>query len=160
MSVGYVEAIYIAPGKGEPTTLVEEAKLVPGKGIIGDRYFDPQGPTDVHSKSGRELTLIEIEAIDAMRSLDGINISVDRTRRNIVTRGISLNGLVGKEFSIGSIRLQGIRLCEPCDYLANRTDRRILDSMVHRGGLRANILNEGIIHINDQITFLDKEVHD
>jgi MOSC domain-containing protein YiiM len=126
--------------------------VIPGKGIEGDRYFCQSGMGNVPSKPGRELTLIEIEAIEAIRQEDGIQISPDQTRRNIVTRGVSLNELVGQVFRIGDIQLRGIRLCEPCNYLANRTDPRILHSMTHRGGLRAEIISDGTIYLNDIIT--------
>ena len=151
MNLGKVEGIYIAPARGEPTVLVEQVHVLPGMGIEGDRYFNQPELSGIHSKPGRELTLIEIEAIDAIYQEDGIQISPDQTRRNIVTRGVSLNDLVGCVFNIGTIQLRGLRLCEPCNYLANRTDPRILHSMAHRGGLRAEIISEGIIHLNDII---------
>ena len=152
MTHGRVEGIYISPNRGEPTIFVELVHVVPGMGIEGDRYFKQPGTDTARSKPGREITLIEIEAIEAMCKDDGIQITPDKTRRNIVTRGVSLNELVGRVFTIGDIQLRGVRLCEPCNYLANRTDPRILNSMVHRGGLRAEIISEGIININDVIT--------
>lgn len=151
MSIGKVEGIYISPNRGEPTMLVEQAHVVPGMGIEGDRYFIHHGTSNSDSKPGREITLIEMESIEAICQQDGVNITPDQTRRNIVTRGISLNDLVGQLFNIGTIQLLGIRLCEPCNYLASRTDPRILHSMAHRGGLRAEIISEGIIHVNDVI---------
>lgn len=132
--------------------LVEQAHVVPGKGIEGDRYFNQHETSIADSKPGREITLIEMESIEAICREDGVIISPDQTRRNIVTRGVSLNDLVGQRFNIGTIQLRGIRLCEPCNYLASRTDPRILHSMAHRGGLRAEIITEGIIHVNDIIT--------
>ena len=152
MTNGRVEGIYISPNRGEPTIFVEHVHVVPGMGIEGDRYFKPPGTTEARSKPGCELTLIEIEAIEAICKEDGIQITPDKTRRNIVTRGVSLNELVGSVFTIGNIQLRGVRLCEPCNYLANQTDPRILNSMAHRGGLRAEIISEGIIHIKDVIT--------
>lgn len=125
-------------------------------GIEGDRYYQPNGSQVADPKTGREITLIEMEAIEAMRQ-NGIQISPDQTRRNIVTSSVSLNDLVGMEFTVGEIRLRGIRLCEPCDYLADRTDPRILYSMSHRGGLRADIITQGYIHINDLIIVSQKE---
>jgi MOSC domain-containing protein YiiM len=157
VSLGKVEAIYIAPKRGEPTIYVEQVHVVPGLGIEGDRYFGLSGENGIPSKSGRELTLIEIEAIESICERDGIPLSPDQTRRNIITRGVSLNDFVGQEFYIGSIRLRGIRLCEPCSYLASRTDPRILTAMTHRGGLRTDILTEGTIRLNDNITLKQKE---
>jgi MOSC domain-containing protein YiiM len=152
VNLGIVEGIYIAHARGEPTEFVEQVHVVPGKGIEGDRYFSQPEIKDFDSKPGLELTLIEIEAIEAICKEDGIQISPDQTRRNIVTRGVSLNELVGHAFSIGDLQFRGIRLCEPCNYLAKRTDPRILRSMTHRGGLRAEIITDGIIHLNDIIS--------
>jgi MOSC domain-containing protein YiiM len=132
--------------------LIEQAHLVPGMGIEGDRYFIRHRTSNPASKPGQEITLIEIEAIEAICHEDGVIITPGQARRNIITRGISLNDLVDQTFRIGTIQLRGIRLCEPCNYLASRTDPRILHSLVHRGGLRAEIITEGIIHINDIIT--------
>jgi len=156
MSTGKVVGIYIAPHRGEPTIFVEQIHVIPGKGIEGDRYLWSPDKQDANQKTGREITLIEIEAIESMCQ-DGVNISPDKTRRNIITQGVMLNGLVGKLFTVGKVQLRGIRLCEPCDYLANRTDQKIKQSMLHRGGLRADILSEGFIHINDSITASSKE---
>jgi MOSC domain-containing protein YiiM len=156
MAIGKVIGIYIAQNQGDKTVSVNQVHVVPGKGIEGDRYFNK--PTNSEGKlvTGREITLIEMEVIESMRDVDGLQITADQTRRNIVTRGISLNDLVGQLFNVGNIQLRGIRLCEPCQYLANRTDPRILKVMAHRGGLRADILTEGIIHVND-IIFQPKE---
>jgi MOSC domain-containing protein YiiM len=150
MTAAQVVGIYIATHHGEPTIRVEQAHLIPGRGIEGDRFFI-QDISSNNQRSDREITLIELEAIEAVRQEDRIQISPDQTRRNIVTRGIRLNDLVGKVFSVGEIQLSGIRLCEPCDYLASRTDLRVKQSFSHRGGLRASILTEGNIHLSDTI---------
>jgi hypothetical protein len=155
VNLGTVEGIYIAPARGEPTEVVEYIHVIPGKGIEGDRYFYQPGTSDFKYKPDCELTLIEIEAIEALYHEDGIQITPDQTRRNIITRGVSLNNLLGSYFTIGKIQVLGIRLCEPCEYLANRTDPRVLKSMTHRGGLRAQIITDGIIHLKDKITISD-----
>jgi MOSC domain-containing protein YiiM len=152
LNLGVVEGIYIALHHGEPTKLVKQIHVVPGKGIEGDRYFYQPEMKNVNSKPGCELTLIEIEAIEAICQEDGIQITPDQTRRNVVTRGVSLNNLVDHIFSIGGILFCGVRLCEPCNYLASRINPRILHSMAHRGGLRAEIITDGIIHLNDIIS--------
>ncbi|HEY6184582.1 MAG TPA: MOSC domain-containing protein [Terriglobales bacterium] len=91
-----------------------------------------------------------------MRLEHGIEIAPGDTRRNIVTRGMSLNDLVGQEFHIGEVRIRGLRLCEPCDHLAKLVgERKVLYGLVHKGGLRAEILTEGILHVGDAIG-LDK----
>ena len=151
MTIGKVVGIYIAQNQGDQTVSVDRIHVVPGMGIEGDRYFKKRTEVEGRSKTGREITLIELEAIESMCLNDGIQITPEETRRNIVTNGIPLNELVGHIFFIGEIQLRGVRLCEPCQYLANKTDPRILPAMVHRGGLRADILTEGNIHINDSI---------
>jgi MOSC domain-containing protein YiiM len=157
MLEGTVVTIYISPARGEPTVSVDQVHVIPGKGIQGDRYFSEQGKVAEGYRPDRQLTLIESEAIEAIRQEDGIPISPGDTRRNIITRGIRLNDLVGYDFYIGKIRMHGIRLCEPCNYLASRTHPQIITSMAHRGGLRAEILSDGMIHINDIIAIADKE---
>lgn len=150
MAPGRVIGIYIAPRRGEPTVWVEHVHAIPGMGIEGDRYFQTPDMPNAINRTGREITLIEMEAIEEM-CRDGLQISPGQTRRNLITQGVSLNALAGKLFTIGRIQLRGIRLCEPCDYLASRTDPRLKQSMTHRGGLRADILSEGFIYINDPI---------
>lgn len=149
---GRVAGIYITPNKGQPTISMDQVRAIPGKGIEGDRYFkmtgDPKSPTDL----GRQITLFEMEVVESLQENEGIPIKPEQTRRNIATRGIALNELVGRDFYIGNIHLRGVRLCEPCQYLADLTDARVLLAMVHQGGLRADILSEGIIHLNDSIT--------
>jgi MOSC domain-containing protein YiiM len=152
MTHGKVVGIFIAQKQGEQTVLVDQVHVVPGSGIEGDRYFNkPANPTG-KTNTGREITLIELEAIESLRDDAGIPLTPDQTRRNLITSGIALNDLVGRLFFIGNIQLRGVRLCEPCQYLADRTDPRILKAMAHRGGLRADIITEGNIHINDTIT--------
>ena len=152
MNRGIVAGIYISPIKGAPNNYVEQIHVVPGAGIEGDHYFYIPGPNKTPPKPGFQLTLIELEAIEAISKEDGITFTPDQTRRNLVTRGVSLNNLVGVVFSIGKIQVRGIRLCEPCNKLAKRIDPRIEQSMAHRGGLRVEILTDGIIYLNDPIT--------
>jgi MOSC domain-containing protein YiiM len=152
MTNGKVVGIYIAQNQGDLTVKVDRIHVVPGMGIEGDRYFKKRTELEGQSKTGREITLIKLEAIESILLIDGIQITPQETRRNIITKGIPLNDLVGHIFFIGTIKLRGVRLCEPCQYLANKTDPRILNVMVHRGGLRADLLTEGYIQTNDIIT--------
>ena len=152
MTTGTVIGIYITQNQGDQTVLVDRIHVVPGMGIEGDRYFKKRTELEQQSKTGREITLIELEAIESVRLIDGIQITPQETRRNIITKGIPLNDLVGHIFLIGTIRLRRVRLCEPCQYLANNTDPRILSALVHRGGLRADLLTEGYIQTDDIIT--------
>ncbi len=151
MFEGTVDSIHIAPVASEPTVSVEQAHAVPGKGLEGDRYFKGDGSFSEKSGPDREITLIEIEAIQALERDHNLNISPGDARRNIVTRGVPLNHFVGREFQVGEVTLRGIRLCEPCAHLAGLTQEKVLPGLVHRGGLRAQILSEGVIRTGDDI---------
>ncbi len=151
MFEGEVVSIHIAPAAAKPTVSVDEVRAVPGKGLEGDRYFKGEGTYSDRHGPDRELTLIEIEAIEALARDYKLDLSPGDARRNIVTRGIPLNHLVGKEFSVGGVTLRGIRLNEPCNHLASLTDEKVKPGLVHRGGLRAQILTEGVIRAGDTI---------
>jgi MOSC domain-containing protein YiiM len=98
------------------------------------------------------VTLIEIEAIEALERDYGVKLSPGDARRNIVTRGVALNHLVGKEFRVGEVVLRGIRLCEPCQHLVQLTGQeKVLPGLVHRGGLRAQVVKGGVIRVGDAV---------
>ncbi len=151
MFTGSVHSIHIAGVASESTTSVDEAHAVPGKGLEGDRYFQGTGTYSGRPGPDRELTLIEIETIEALERDYKHKLDPGAARRNIVTLGVPLNHLVGKEFSVGEVTLLGLRLNEPCNHLASLTDEKVKQGLVHRGGLRAQILNEGIIRAGDTI---------
>jgi MOSC domain-containing protein YiiM len=122
--------------------------------LEGDRYFSATG---TYLKNGRitpsqEATLIEAEAVEALEHESSIKLDPGDSRRNIVTRGIALNHLVGKEFVVGAVALKGIRLCEPCGHLEKLTQPGVREGLIHRGGLRAQILTEGNIRVGDTVT--------
>ena len=148
---GKVESIHIAPTAKAPTHTIPEAEAIPGAGLTGDRYFLKQG-TFFKPEPDHELTLIEAEAIEAAGRDYKMKMSAGEARRNIVTRGVALNHLVGREFQIGSVRIRGLRLCEPCGHLESLTGLPVIKSLRHRGGLRAQILTQGIIRVGDPIT--------
>ncbi len=150
MSNGIVEAIYTAPTATGATNAIDAALAIPGVGLDGDRYALKLG-TFYKPEPDRELTLIEAEAIEALRRDYDIELAPGDARRNIVTRGVALNHLVGKEFTIGNVRIRGIRLCEPCEHLQKLTGKHVIKSLLHRGGLRAQILSEGTIHAGDAV---------
>jgi MOSC domain-containing protein YiiM len=129
----------------------ESARAIAGRGLEGDRYFDGAGYWSKHPGVGREITLIEVEAIEALEREKKIAIAPSAARRNLVTRGVPLNHLVGREFQIGEVRLRGIRLCEPCDYLEGLTTKGVLTGLMHRGGLRADVVSGGTIRAGDPI---------
>ena len=135
-------------------TTVESVRAVPGRGLEGDRYFLNLGTfSPAPQKPDFELTLIEHEQIDAFALASGLPFTAAQARRNIVTCGVALNDLVGCEFWIGEVLIRGVRLCEPCNYLAKISYPETLKGLVHKGGLRAQILTEGILHTGDPIRF-------
>jgi hypothetical protein len=150
-AVGVVEALLTAAHAEAPVRTHTDVELRAGRGIVGDRYFDGTGTFSASEKHGQELTLIEAEVLDAL-SEDGLQLTPADARRNVVTRGIDLNALVGKEFQIGAARCIGRRLCEPCSHLQRLTGTALLRPLVHRGGLRADILSSGAVHVGDAIS--------
>lgn len=151
MPNGKVDAIYIANTATEPTKAIDAVLAIPGVGLEGDRYALKLG-TFYKPEPDRELTLIEAEAIEALRRDYEVELAAGDARRNIVTRGVALNHLVGCEFTIGKVRIRGLRLCEPCAHLQQLTGRQLIKGLRHRGGLRAQILSEGTIHAGDNVT--------
>jgi MOSC domain-containing protein YiiM len=147
---GKVESIHIASAAMGPTQPVDHAVLIPGVGLEGDRYALKQG-TFFKPEPDFELTLIEAEAIDALQREYNVELTSGEARRNIVTRDVPLNHLVGKEFVIGDVRIRGIRLCEPCDHLQRVTGKPVIKGLRHRGGLRAQILTQGTIRVGDSV---------
>jgi MOSC domain-containing protein YiiM len=120
----------------------------------GDRKFRREGIPARKNGPDREVTLIEAEAIEAVSRDYGVAIEPIETRRNVVTRGIALNHLVGKRFGVGEAVLQGIHLCEPCSHLESLTRSGVREALVHRGGLRAQILEGGVIRVGDSISLV------
>ena len=150
MFQGSVVSIHMAPAAGETMVSVAEVEAIPGKGLAGDRYCQQTG-TFSKPQPDRELTLIESEAIDAFNSDLGIDYPAGAARRNVVTRDVPLNHLVGREFQVGEVRVRGLRLCEPCSHLAGLSHKAVLPGLVHRGGLRAQILTAGVIRAGDVV---------
>lgn len=149
-----IKAIYIAQEGGAPMQSIETVDLVAGQGIVGDRYYGDSGTFSQKLKDlpDKELTLIESEHIDQFNADHGSNLEYGDFRRNVVTHGIILADLIDREFTVGEARLRGIRLCEPCSYLAGLLGPEVLSDMVHRAGLRAAIIKSGKIKVNDVIT--------
>jgi MOSC domain-containing protein YiiM len=143
---GTVEGIWVAPSAGEPAQTRAEVHALPGRGLEGDRHVSGRG-TFPSGPSGSALTLIEAEVCESFAP----PLSPDEHRRNLVTRGIDLNRLVGHEFLIGAVRCRGMRLCEPCTVMQRYAGRPVLRALVHRGGLRADLLQDGIIALGDPV---------
>ncbi|MFL5945161.1 MAG: MOSC domain-containing protein [Gaiellaceae bacterium] len=143
---GRVEGIYITPEPGELPAPVQSVQALAGRGLEGNRYF-----YDGDAPPGRALTLIAAEAVEAMESEDGISLDVAASRRNVVTRGIDVNELVGKRFHVGEVECEGVELCEPCAHLQSMTKPGVIKGLAHRGGLNADILNDGEISVGDAV---------
>jgi MOSC domain-containing protein YiiM len=152
---GTVAGIYIATDGAGPIESLREVEAVAGQGLWGDRYFAAKGTYSATPGTGRQLTLIEQEALDAAARDYGISLEPGQSRRNIVTVGVALNHLVGKEFMVGPVRVRGMRLNEPCGHLASLTRRGVIKALTHRGGLRADILEGGVIRVGDAIQPVD-----
>jgi MOSC domain-containing protein YiiM len=148
---GRVEAIAVARAAEAPMSLLDEAVAHAGRGLEGDRYFAGAGTFSNPASSGHDLTLIEAEQLEAITLVSGHTPTPEDARRNLVTRGIDLNALVGRRFTVGEIECVGRRLCEPCAHLERLTEVGLLRALVHRGGLRADILRGGRVGVGDEI---------
>lgn len=150
---GKIEEILICENAGEVLLQKENASLVRGKGIDGDRYFHKKGTFSeaLKDKGDFEVTLIEIEEINAFNTISGLGYSSSEFRRNLVTSGIKLNELVGKEFTVGNVTLYGVRLCEPCAHLAKLLGQSVMEHMIHKAGLRAIVKGSGSIRVGCDI---------
>ncbi|GCE27359.1 molybdenum cofactor sulfurase [Dictyobacter alpinus] len=148
---GEVVALCIAPAADEPMQLIDEAQLVEGRGIVGDRYYTKNGTHSVPDEEAYEITLIESEAFESVETENKLSVSYADMRRNIVTRGFSLNHLVNREFRIGDTVLRGIALREPCAHLMEQTSHKVVVGFIHRGGLGAQIISGGNIRLGDTI---------
>jgi len=147
-----VERIFTSQMPGGPQIEHESVRVVAGSGIEGDRYFG------LHNEPGQNLTLIEIEEIEAFLFEQGRTDHISITHRNLLTRGVRLNELVGVEFTIGEVSLRGVELCEPCLGLGTALSSQTLSPaaavkrFVRRGGLRADVLSSGVIERGATIT--------
>jgi MOSC domain-containing protein YiiM len=148
MSSGEVVGIFLAAGKGELPAPVDRARAVAGKGLEGNRYFYADG----EAPPGRALTLIATEALEAADRENDLGLDAPATRRNVLTRGVDVNALVGKRFLVGEVECRGVELCEPCSHLQSLTKPGVIKALAHRGGLNADILNDGVISVGDSIT--------
>ncbi len=150
---GEVVSIHVAPEAGAAAETVEAAQLVADQGVSGDRYFEGRGTfsAKLAGSPGWEVTLIEVEEIDRYNATHGTQWSAGDFRRNIVTRGVRLNELVGTRFTVGTATLEGVRLCEPCAYLGSLLGAEIVEGMVHRAGLRARVVEGGEVRSGDPV---------
>ena len=137
---GLVEAIHISAENGVLPEPVDSV-AVSDEGMEGDRYF------------GRgDITLVEVEALEGLREDTGIELSPAEVRRQVLTRGVRLNDLLGKRFRVGEVEAVGVEWCEPCNHLQSITYPGVLKGLVHRGGLRADVVSAGRIAVGDEVT--------
>jgi MOSC domain-containing protein YiiM len=144
---GSVEGIHIAPAESELPHAVDSVDVT-ADGVVGDRYGQ-----------ARDLTLIEAEALEGLQRETGIELSAAESRRQVLTRGISLNDLVGERFTVGDVECVGQEWCEPCNHLQGLTKPGVLRGLVHRGGLRADIVSGGQIAVGDEIVRVSSAGH-
>lgn len=152
--MGTVAYIHIASGMGQPMTALPMARVLDGKGIEGDRYASGIGCYSNSPAPGRHVTLIEIEVIEEMAEVWGIPFTPHESRRNITTKDIRLNLLVGKKLHVGSVVLDVVRLCDPCLYLQQLLNRPVLQPLVKRAGIRCDVVAGGTIRVGDTLTVL------
>lgn len=147
---GEIVGIYIATEEGGPMQLVDQANIVIGKGIEGDRYFDDDNDS--------QISLIDLDVIDRVNAETGWTLTPADLRRNIATRGIDLNQWESGRFVLGSLMLEGFELCEPCGYLGKLLQNKTRDApgivkiLTHKAGLRARILQTGTVRTGDPVS--------
>ena len=146
-----IEGIYIAAAAGGPPVAVSEVLVVADRGLEGDRYHAGVGSFSRWPGEGRAVTLIEAEVIEAVLRDWDIDLSAGRSRRNLVTRGVRLSELLGRKFRIGQALLRGTRVAEPCGHLVRLTEPSVFDALKGRGGLRADVLEGGVIRVGDAV---------
>jgi MOSC domain-containing protein YiiM len=150
---GRVVAILTTAEGGGVLQPVEQATLESGRGMVGDRYYDHRGTFSENLKASAdwEITLIELEEINRFNATRSVPLPHGSFRRNIVTERVRLNDLVGRQFDVGGSVLEGVRLCEPCAYLAKLVGPDVVKAMAHRAGLRARIISGSIIRSGDKV---------
>jgi MOSC domain-containing protein len=145
-TTGSVAGIYLATEAGAKAQAVDTARAIPDRGLDGDRHVAGKG-TFPSGLPGSALTLVQSEVCESFVP----RLEPDEHRRNLVTSGIDLNALVGHEFLVGEVRCRGMRLCEPCTVVQGYASRPVLRELVHRGGLRADIVTGGVLRVGDEI---------
>jgi MOSC domain-containing protein YiiM len=149
-----IERIFLATKPGAAITEVHQARVVAGSGIEGDRYFDAK------DAPGQNISLVEAEDIEAFNADFGAGHELSCTRRNVVTRGVRLSALLGKEFSVGSVRLRGVEFCDPCAGLGQAlasesvSPAGVVKFFMNRAGIRADILSSGSLAVGDDVSVI------
>lgn len=152
--MGTILAIYISDSSDAPMREVKQAEAYAGKGIKGDRYFTGESKF-FKGAPDQQITLIEEEALIALARDYDVELAPEASRRNLITRQVALNHLIDKVFCIGTVKLKGLRMCEPCSDLVKSSGKRVIPGLLHRGGLRAEILQSGVIRQGDQVEVIE-----
>jgi MOSC domain-containing protein YiiM len=152
---GVVADLYLSATAGGDMQHRDEVE-VHADGVVGDRYSRQSGSWSSKPGSGRALTFVEEEAIEAVRRDYGIDLVPGATRRNVVTRGVALNHLVGRRFRLGEVEVVGVRLAEPCAHLEALTAKGVRRAFVHRGGLRGEVVSGGRVRVGDPVRTLER----
>lgn len=145
--MGTVKHIFVAAERGSPMLSLAEVEAITDVGLQGDRYVQAQN----RRSADYQLTLIEAENIEAFARASGLPLELHEPRRNLVTVGVRLNELCGRRFSVGTVGLEALELCEPCGTFARRTHPQVVRFFAHRGGLRCRIVRGGIIRLGDEV---------
>jgi MOSC domain-containing protein YiiM len=170
MQSGHIVHIFVAPEAAAEMIALEQVATLAGRGLQGDRYCINAGIFSKkyarHQSHATNATFIEAEAIAAVERENGITLDPRDTRRNILTQGIALHHLVGKEFRVGKVQFRGVELCQPCRYLETKAGSGKPNGMpidgihkgfIGRGGLRAEVLSDGIIYVGDEIVLEENQ---
>jgi len=148
---GTITGIFVSPAAGAPMRSLARVEAIAGQGLAGDRYGSGEGFMSGRRGGGLELTLVEEEALDSLSAENGVTITAADSRRNLAIRGIELAALVGQRFRIGDVICLGVSLCEPCVRIEQLIGKPFVRPMVHRAGLRADILSSGSVRVGDAV---------
>lgn len=146
---GIVEGLHLVPRSFLPMRTVPVMQLVAGKGITGDRYSTGEGYYSDRPEEGRQVTLFEVETLEALLRDHKVALAPEDHRRNITTRGVPLNHLVGRRFMVGRVMLEGTRLSTPCRHIEQITGKEVFNMLLNRSGLHARIIDGGDVATGD-----------
>ena len=151
---GTLTDLFVAPEAGAPMRRATEATALPGRGLDGDRYAAAAGSFSRWPSPGRAVTVISAEALAEAEAEFGVSLMEGEHRRNLIVTGVPLAEMKGVEFQIGEVGFRGAQICAPCKYLVRVTGQEdIFQALVRRGGLRAEILTDGVIRRGDAVTW-------
>jgi hypothetical protein len=154
--VGSVEGIFIAERPGQPMRPMTAIEGAAGRGLIGDRHCRPEdAPPLAPADRVPDVSLVEAEVLEWLRDEHGIELAPHETRRNVLTRGVRLTDLIGRQFRLGGLLCEGIEICQPCSHMQQKVGKPVLKPLVHRGGLRARILSGGTVRLGDTVATVE-----